>query len=139
MQDTLHTIAQVATGPHTSWTYGLILFFGTMLKIAFDIFDKNLSTKWSEPEGKKTIGSWVLGGLCSLLFFLIIVLANVTAHAQNDWSFAAYLLLYAATGYLAPHMFLKITSWWDKKTNQKLTITDTHTVETSGTPPKTDN
>jgi len=134
--DTLHLITQ-AVKAHTEWYYALMVFIGFGFKLAFDVLDQNVPTDRKTPEGRKTIKSWILGFLCSFLFFGIIILANITSHATNDYSFALFLLCYTFTGYLAPHVFLKGAALFQTKVDQKagITITETKTTDIQSTLP----
>ncbi len=109
---------------------GLFIFAGTIIKIAFDYLDKDM------PINSKTIKSWILGGIVSGLFYAIQLITNLESNAKTNVSLAMYLIAFTCIGYLAPHMFIKIANFFDKKTDQKLTVTQTTTVEQTGTPPE---
>lgn len=139
MNDTLRLITAQTATIHNEWFWSLFMLIGFGLKIAFDKLDQNVSTDIKTEEGKKTLRSWLLGFICTAFFMTIIVVANITSHASNDYSFALYLLCYGFTGYLAPHVFLKGAALFQKKVDEKagVTITETHTtdIKTTGNVP----
>jgi len=115
---------------------GLFIYAGTIIKVAFDWLDKDMSTNIHTAEGKKTIKSWLLGFIVSSLFYAINWITALQSNAHTNISLAMYLISFACLGYLAPHMFIKIANFFDKKTDEKLTLTQTTTIEKTGEQPK---
>ena len=93
---------------------GLFIYAGLIIRYAFDYLDKQVVIN------AQIIKSWVLAFIVASLFYVINIITTLEQYAGNDYSLAMFMLFFVFVGYLPAHLFVKVMSFFQKKTEEKL-------------------